>query len=222
MRSGLRPSGRHCKRWQASSLGGLAEESESVMPRAFPLLEEVPGLNPGTPSGQSREVPAGGKASGRKVNTLTRRGDSSPVGPPHEHVLDCVAVAGHEVAGIGVEGHVAAVGGDRGVEAVAVSLDPGRIDAHQVGPVQLAVAHEDVDVAVACRRPPGCWQPSRRPRSGRRRRSRGRSCRCFPGPRPSRRSPGRSCAACGRARRRRRSRWCRRPPGCWQPESKAT
>ena len=30
------------------------------MSHAFPMLEEVPGLIPGTPSGQSREEPDGG------------------------------------------------------------------------------------------------------------------------------------------------------------------
>jgi hypothetical protein len=61
-----------------------------------------------------------------------------------EDVGDPVRIPGHEVGGDALEGHVAAVGGDRAVDAVAVPLHPGGVDAHELGRAAVAVADEDV------------------------------------------------------------------------------
>ena len=69
----------------------------------------------------------------------------------HEHVEHGVVVDRAEVVRARLEGHVAAVGGDVGVERAVVGRTVARQGAaatHQRGRVRLQIAHEDVGLAV--------------------------------------------------------------------------
>src|SRR5262249_7797212 len=65
-----------------------------------------------------------------------------------EHVRMSVRVQGHQVGSEAVESHEAAVGGDRGADALAVPLRAARADAHALGRAAPAVADEDVEEPV--------------------------------------------------------------------------
>src|SRR4030095_13197975 len=80
---------------------------------------------------------------------LPARGDAHALGGAapagvDEDVPDPVRIPNDEVARAAPEGHVAAVGGGRGVGAAVVPLRPARVDAHALGDAALAVADEDV------------------------------------------------------------------------------
>src|SRR5581483_7743371 len=83
------------------------------------------------------------------VALLAAGGDAHAAGPVLPSVVDedvglVVGIAGDEVRRIRVEVHVAPVGRDRGVEAVAVPLLAAGGHAHAAGPVLASVVDEDV------------------------------------------------------------------------------
>src|SRR5262249_6280162 len=80
-------------------------------------------------------------------------GDAHPLGRPceaiaHEDVATVVHVPWHEGGGTAVEHHETTVGGDIDSEAVVSSFETTRGDAHALGRGRLAIANEDVAIAV--------------------------------------------------------------------------
>ena len=61
-----------------------------------------------------------------------------------EDIIGLVGVIGDEVAGVGVEGHVAAVAGDRGSIRHFVALYAGRTDRDAGRHARLPITDEDV------------------------------------------------------------------------------
>ncbi len=103
------------------------------------------------------DVAAVGGDRRRRVAALVRRRsrgvDADALGRAglavvHEHVPHAVRVPGHEVASGAQEGHVAAIGGDRGIEAHVVRLRSAGVDADTLDRAGLTVADEDVQDPV--------------------------------------------------------------------------
>jgi hypothetical protein len=66
-----------------------------------------------------------------------------------EDIPVIIAVAGHQVAGVALEDHGAALGGELGVEAATVALHPGGIGRHALDRPALQVLDEEVFGTIA-------------------------------------------------------------------------
>jgi hypothetical protein len=139
-------------RVDADAHGRSADEvaDEDVLEGIAVARDEVRGA-----AVEGHEAPVGGDPGVRALAVALRAAavDADAHGRPQlavaqEDVAHAVGVARDEVRGRAVEGHVAAVGRDRGEEALLVGLGAGAVDADALGRAVQPVAQEDVDEAV--------------------------------------------------------------------------
>src|SRR5215470_45901 len=108
---------------------------------------------------EGHEAPVGGdrgSSAGAADGLSTRRVDGHPRRAPgpdvaKEDVAHAVAVLGHKVRGVRVEGHEAAIAGGRGVEARAVGLSARGVDGHPRRAPGHDIVEEDVPPTVEVR-----------------------------------------------------------------------